>query len=182
MSSMSDHAPPAPAPNAIAAELRRGAAVSDAAFDQVYPGDVRDISGSCWTPLAVVEQVVGLIAPTAETRVLDVGSGVGKFCIGASLLGPGSYTGVERRADRHEIAVRAQQQLGAERAVLVQGDALDLDWSVYDVLYFYNPFLELVSRLAGSPVDGLEYGPTLQVSMLRSRRDCHRMQVRNRRR
>lgn len=154
----------------VGARLGRGEPVDDAVFDQVYPTALQDVSDYHWTPLAIVRRVLSLISPEAETRVLDVGSGVGKFCIAASLMARGRYTGVERQATRHEAALQARRQLGAEGAILLHGDAFDLDWSAYDVLYFYNPFQELISRFFGGPNDGLDYSAELRDHSVRAAR------------
>ncbi len=130
----------------VAEVLTRGEPVSDAAFDELFPSAVRQASVVCWTPVEVVREVVRLIRPTESTRLLDIGSGPGKFCSIAALLAPGSYTGIERSPELHQVAVETRRRLGAERATLLLGDALDLDWGNYDVLYFFNPFQEFLAR------------------------------------
>ncbi len=170
MSDASSDGEPFLSPAEVAEALRRGDEVADAAFDQVYPSDVQEISDYQWTPLSVIDQVVELIEPDMRTRVLDVGSGVGKFCIAASLRAPGSYTGVERRVDRHRLAEAARDRFGAIGASFVLGDALALDWGGFDVLYLYNPFQELVARIFGAVGDTLAYGPEVQSQSVQAAR------------
>jgi SAM-dependent methyltransferase len=148
------------APAKVAELLARGEPVPDAAFDELYPTAVRQASSVCWTPVEVVRETLRLLRPTASTRLLDIGSGPGKFCAIAALIAPGQYLGIERSPELHEVAVETRRKLGAERAAFLLGDALDLDWSHYDVLYFYNPFQEFLARslvaamgLSVAPVD-----------------------------
>jgi hypothetical protein len=77
-------------------------------------------------------------------RVLDIGSGTGKFCIIASLSVSGLYTGVEQRQHLVAEARRVGRRLGAWRASFIHADAFELDWREYQCLYLYNPFAELM--------------------------------------
>jgi SAM-dependent methyltransferase len=131
----------------LAARLRRRAAVADDEFDRLYPPEVQYISDIQWTPVDVAQRVAAWVG---AGRVLDVGSGVGKLCLVASLAGDGDYTGVEQDPARHAIAAHAGARLGSGARFLC-GDALDLDWSAYDCFYFYNPFQRL---LLASPAAG----------------------------
>src|SRR4051812_11881562 len=53
--------------------------MSDAAFDQVLPAWAQLVSKVHWTPLAVARRAAELLVRDPESRILDVGSGVGKF-------------------------------------------------------------------------------------------------------
>ncbi len=131
-------------PGELGSMLVRGERVADSLFDQIYPVAVQYASALHWTPVRVVQKVVRLIAPSSKSRILDVGSGPGKFCSIAALTSRGNYTGVERKPALHRVAVESSVKLGASRATFILGDALDLDWSEFDVLYFFNPFEELI--------------------------------------
>jgi predicted RNA methylase len=136
----------------LAHQLRGGAQVSDAAFDAIYPRPVGEASDIFWTPLDVARATIDLIQPTLSTRVLDVGSGAGKFCIAGSLMSAGRFTGIEQDPSLVQIATAAAQGLGADRADLHCGDALELTWSGFDVVYLFNPFQLRIARVTSHVV------------------------------
>lgn len=115
---------------------------SEASFDDHLETRWRWPSELHWSPVEVCEQAARLLNPTAAERVLDVGSGVGKFCIIGASVTPGTYVGVERRPRLVEQAWAAAKSAGAERVAFICADAFDIDWAVYDCLYLYNPFEE----------------------------------------
>jgi predicted RNA methylase len=122
--------------------LRSGVAVSDAQFDVFYPRAVRIMSSQFWTPVAVALRAAQLLAPKRSTRVLDVGSGVGKLCIIGSLLTGASFTGVEQRPHLTEVARDCAENLQATRAQFVDARLEQVSWDAFDAFYFFNPFGE----------------------------------------
>jgi SAM-dependent methyltransferase len=113
-------------------------------FDGLLARPWREASEIHWTPAEVCLEAARMLRPRPMERVLDIGSGAGKFCILASLAVPGIYTGVEQRGPLVAQARWAGRRLGAWRAEFIHGDAFDLDWRAYHCLYLYNPFAELM--------------------------------------
>jgi len=118
----------------------------DVEFDRNYPAEIRKKSNLYWTPVSVARRAVELLQPDASMRILDVGSGAGKFCLVGAAQSPAAFVGVESQVELVDVARTAARALGAVNASFVVGDALALDWSSYDALYFYNPFQELSWR------------------------------------
>jgi SAM-dependent methyltransferase len=115
----------------------------DIVFDSVYPAAVRLLSRRFWTPVAVAHRAAELFLGAGARRVLDVGSGVGKFALAAAAAAPGvEFVGVERRTQLVAIARRAQVELGVPNARFIVGDAARIDWGPFDGLYFFNPLAE----------------------------------------
>lgn len=123
-------------------DLRGGRKVTDFRFDQVYPPSIRKLSETHWTPVEVVCRAAELLVTNDKTRVLDVGSGCGKFCTVAALSGRGNFIGIEERPHLTELARQIAEELGASQASFVQGNMVDLDWSFFDSFYLFNPFYE----------------------------------------
>lgn len=122
--------------------LGRGLPVHDDAFDAVYPLQVQKASAVHWTPVHVAQAAAPLLAPRAGTRVLDVGSGAGKMClIGATMTGA-VFVGVEQRPSLVQLSRDLAGRCGVDNAQFIQGNAVDLDWSGFDAVYLYNPFIE----------------------------------------
>src|SRR4051812_20257231 len=79
---------------------------SDAAFDWMYPECFQVLSLKHWTPLAIARKAAGFLAEPG-TRVLDIGSGIGKFCLAAAHHFPETFFyGVEQR---HELVYHAEE-------------------------------------------------------------------------
>jgi hypothetical protein len=123
----------------------------DAAFDTLYPLHIRELSQMHWTALDIsLEASNFLAAPGAS--ILDIGSGVGKFCIAAGVYHPeANFYGVEQREELFHHAQTAQEQVGVSNVQFIHGNLTDLDYDLYDHFYFYNPFYENIEP--GSRID-----------------------------
>ncbi len=126
----------------IVEDLRGGKRVTDFRFDQVYPPTIRKLSGTHWTPVEVAVRAAELLATTEKTRVLDIGSGSGKFCTIGTLFTRAHFIGVEQRPHLTEVARKIAEELGAAQASFIDGNMIDLDWSFFDSFYLFNPFYE----------------------------------------
>lgn len=138
--------------------LRRGRLVSDEAFDEIYPTPIRQASPIHWTPMRVAARVVELLALRPGERLLDVGAGVGKFCIVAGGMSEALVCGVERRPELAAIARETAKRLGIDVEILQTDFSPEMATS-FDAAYFFNPFaapLLLPASVAygGAPVNG----------------------------
>jgi SAM-dependent methyltransferase len=124
--------------------LRKGEPLEDEAFDRIYPEWARQLSRLHWTPLEVVRRAVALLtAGRPEARLLDVGSGAGKFCLaGALIAGRARFTGIERRPHLARLSARLASCYRVPRVAFVEGDLEELDWGDFNGIYLYNPFEE----------------------------------------
>ena len=122
--------------------LREGNRVDDATFDALYPASVRAISSVYWTPISVAMRAAVLLDVGTSGRVLDVGSGPGKFCIIAAATTGATCVGVEQRGTLVQIARDAARRAGVENAEFVHGTFSEIDVTTFDALYLFNPFEE----------------------------------------
>jgi SAM-dependent methyltransferase len=118
--------------------------MDDDAFDALLSEHARRASDTYWTPAPVARRAAAWIAEANATRVLDVGSGAGKFCLLAALASPSlRVTGVEQRVHFVTEAARLARELGiADRVDFVHGTLPDVEAARFDALYLYNPFSE----------------------------------------
>jgi SAM-dependent methyltransferase len=115
----------------------------DATFDALYPPSIRARSSLFWTPVVVASRAARLLAHHDVHRVLDVGSGPGKFClVGASACSEMDFTGVEHRPHLVETALVGRAQLQLRNVHFLAGDVTDVSWTDFDGFYLYNPFAE----------------------------------------
>ncbi len=125
-------------------DLRTGKPVSDVRFDRLYPRWARTVSPRHWTPVEIARRAAQLLVRDKTDRVLDVGSGVGKFCHIGALTTSATFTGIEERPDLVRVAERVATQHGIEGAKFLLGNALSFDWEPFNAIYLFNPFYEHV--------------------------------------
>jgi len=117
--------------------------ISDAYFDKIYPPLPNRASYTHWTPIEVIKKIVSLISPNSKARILDIGSGSGKFCLVGALLRPDlHFTGVELRTELTDISEDLADQFELTNTRFINSNAMEINWKGYDILYFFNPFWE----------------------------------------
>lgn len=136
--------------------------VSDRSLDALLPSRWQAMSFSHWTPIAVARRLALELDAHGARRVLDIGSGAGKFCVVAAATCPElQLLGIERNVELVATARALAHALCLPNARFVLGDVLRVGWSSFDALYSFNPFvdewtevgqpaLQLTSRLAQS--------------------------------
>lgn len=119
---------------------------TDAQFNQLYPEPIQLLAQRHWTPLYVARRAAGFLAAEGNARILDIGSGVGKFCLAAAHFKPAaSYFGIEQRKRLVNYADNAKKILNANNVSFQTGNFTQLDFNNYDHFYFYNSFYENVA-------------------------------------
>lgn len=116
---------------------------SDQHFNQIYPQSMQKLAGRHWTPLNVARKAALFLAAEPHAKVLDIGSGTGKFCLGAAHYRSNAfYTGIEQRANLTKEAEKARQLLGLTNVQFIHGNFTQISLKEYDHFYFYNSFYE----------------------------------------
>lgn len=155
-----------PSAQHVARELGRRVCLGDGAFDRFLPYDARVASGRHWTPLAVVLRVADWIDELGVTSVVDLGSGVGKFCVATALATGCELVGIEQRARFVATSRALANRFGVgQRVTFVEGALGECAIPEADAYYLYNPFGE---NLFG-PEGGL--GDDVVLSTARYKRD-----------
>lgn len=122
--------------------LARGQAITDISFDRIYPEQIRKVSSLYWTPVAVARRAARLFFTHGARRVLDIGAGVGKFCIVSALTADLELTGVEHREGLVAVTQEILGACGVPRVTMKHGTLADMDLDAFDGFYLYNPFDE----------------------------------------
>ena len=141
---------------------------SDVEFDRAYDKQIRELSQQHWTPVRVAARVAHLLTRAGATRILDVGSGAGKFCIVGALATDAEFVGVERRGYLVDIAKQTALRFGADRATFVHASADNFSFEGFDGVYLYNPFYEQISRFLVQIDGGIERSPLMYRHFVRS--------------
>ena len=122
--------------------LKLGLEVTDAEFDEIYPTDIRPLSKRHFSPVAVAKMAVAYLADTPNAKILDIGSGVGKFCMIGAACTEGVFTGVEQRENLHSLSVSLAQKYNLSNVHFIHGNILSINFEDYNAFYFFNAFFE----------------------------------------
>ncbi len=134
---------------------------SDAHFNRLYPAEIRQLADRHWTPLHIASKAALFLATAKGVRILDIGSGAGKFCLAAAHYQPQArYFGIDQRKSLVRHAEAARQLLGMEQVSFLHGNFTSLNLRQYDNFYFYNSFYENLAGLI-SPDEEINYSPAL---------------------
>jgi hypothetical protein len=116
---------------------------TDDKLHQLYPGSIRSLARMHWSPLYIAQKAVSYLAPKDKVKVLDIGSGVGKFCLAGAFYKPSvSFFGVEQRKNLVEHAESVGKMLGLKNVHFIHRNFTQLSLNEYDHFYFYNAFFE----------------------------------------
>jgi predicted RNA methylase len=134
------------------AALRMNVLASDHEFDQIYDERIQALSDQHWTPVRVAARAAQLLTQAGSDRILDVGAGVGKFCLVGALTTDAHFVGVEWREDLVDIARGAAITLQVDRVTFLRRNVEDFAFDAFNGVYLYNPFWEQVGRYV-TPID-----------------------------
>ncbi len=116
---------------------------TDLKFNLLYPRPIRSLAQRHWTPLRIARWAAEFLGTEPGSKILDIGSGVGKFCLAGSLCAPAvNFYGVEQREYLIDHALAAQETLGVDNVHFIHGNFTQLNFSQYDHFYFFNSFYE----------------------------------------
>jgi len=116
---------------------------SESQFHLLYPASLHTLARNHWTPLIVAQKAANFLAAEKDARILDIGSGIGKFCLAAAYYKPQvTFFGVEQRKDLADYAEAAKEVTGLKNVSFIHGNITQLDFKHYDHFYFYNSFYE----------------------------------------
>jgi SAM-dependent methyltransferase len=123
-------------------QMNAGLFSNDAAFDWMYPENFQLLSLKHWTPLAVARQAAAFLAED-DARILDIGSGIGKFCLAAAYHFPKTYFyGVEQRQELIYHAEEAKSYTRLPNVHFIYANITQINFKEFDHFYFYNAFYE----------------------------------------
>lgn len=126
--------------------LKSGLNVADEAFNSIYPVHINKFARSHWTPIRVAKVAARFLAATPDARVLDIGSGAGKFCMIGSVFTKGHFTGVEQRESLYEISNRLLQCYRLPNVKFIYTNIMNVKFNEYDAFYYFNSFYENIER------------------------------------
>jgi SAM-dependent methyltransferase len=119
---------------------------SDKVFNSLYPKPIQEVAEKHWTPLVVAEKAATFLAASPDAKILDIGSGSGKFCLTAAHCHPLSlFYGIEQRASLVALSNELAEKLKLENVFFICDNITNIDFNNYDNFYFYNSFYENIT-------------------------------------
>ncbi len=122
--------------------LKSGIEVGDEELHQIYPEHLRGDADIHFTPIETAQMAARYLVQEAGTKVLDIGSGVGKFCMVGAACTAGHFTGIELRESLFSISSRVLQQYPLPNLQFIHSNITAIDFKQYDAFYFFNAFYE----------------------------------------
>jgi hypothetical protein len=121
--------------------------VADDEFDLIYSKKIKAVSEMHFTPVKIAKMASAYLAAHSGAKVLDIGSGAGKFCMIGSAHTTGYFYGVEQRKNLCSIAKRISRHYKLTNLQFIHSNILDIEFKTYNAFYFFNSFYENISRL-----------------------------------
>lgn len=136
--------------------------LSDRDFDRIFPKKIQKLARVHWTPVKAARRAALFLARANDhARILDVGSGAGKFCLVGASATRAKFTGIEMHAGLVHAARDLAKLYKIQNVRFVAGDALAENWSSFDGIYLYNPFAQ---TLEGNGVESEAYWQQIEAA------------------
>jgi len=116
--------------------------VEDQHFNTLYPSHINKLSERHWTSVEVAKLAADFLVDKPNCKVLDIGSGAGKFCLIGAASTKGNFYGVEQREGLVKLSQRIAKTHNVNNVEFIHSNIIDISFSNYDSFYFYNPFYE----------------------------------------
>ncbi len=127
--------------------LRLNIRVTDDDINAIYPQKIKELASRHWTPVGVAKRAAEFLADTPGTRVLDIGSGAGKFCLVGATYTRGHFTGVEQRAKLVSLSKHLAAVYDIHNVNFIHRNITSIDFSNYNAFYFFNAFYENINLM-----------------------------------
>ncbi|HKC67381.1 MAG TPA: class I SAM-dependent methyltransferase, partial [Bacteroidia bacterium] len=111
-------------------------------FSSLLPEYLQKSSKIYFTPLHIAKTAAQWLTEDGKKHVLDIGAGVGKFCIAGASISDSSFYGVEYRPSLAKLANELIYHFNIKNAIVHNKDAAEIDFINFNAFYLYNPFYE----------------------------------------
>jgi cyclopropane fatty-acyl-phospholipid synthase-like methyltransferase len=116
--------------------------MQDDEFDMIYPTEMRKMSNRHFTEIEVAIKASQFLVTKPKQNILDIGSGLGKFCFVAGSYTDANYIGVDYRKHFVEFCEKLTIKHRFRNVNFIHSDIVNVDFTKYNAFYFFNSFLE----------------------------------------
>jgi SAM-dependent methyltransferase len=128
--------------------LKQNINLKEDEFNSIYPEKVKRNAQRHWTPINIAKQASEFLVDKPGTKVLDIGSGPGKFCMIGATYTKGHFTGVEQREKLIELSNKLLKRYRILNVNFIHANITNIEFKNYDAFYFFNSFYENIDRSA----------------------------------
>ncbi len=131
--------------SAVLDELRIKKNISNEVFDAIFSPEIKALSDRHWTTVFIAKISADYFCNQKHAKVLDIGSGAGKFCfVGATLHPKSEFHGVDIRQNLIDASNEIKNTYAVNNTTFFQQDVLAMNFIGYDGIYLFNPFQEKI--------------------------------------
>ncbi|WP_332470472.1 methyltransferase [Leptospira abararensis] len=118
--------------------------MTDDLWDSSLPEKFQTLSPFQWTPISVIERTWKYLSTNEVTSLVDLGSGVGKFCIYLSILSNHSIDilGLEDRVDLVDVSESLKEHWDTPKVQFRKQNFLQEFPEGHSHYYCFNPLYE----------------------------------------
>jgi len=116
--------------------------IADTNFNAIYPAPICSLARKHWSSVSVSKLASDFLVDRPGTKVLDIGSGAGKFCLIGATNTKGHFTGVEQRGELVELSTQLSEAHRIHNVKFIHANIMSIKFTDYDAFYFYNSFYE----------------------------------------
>jgi len=121
--------------------------ISDNDFNVIYPPKISSLATKHWSSVSVSKLASNFLVDRPGTKVLDIGSGAGKFCMIGATNTKGHFTGVEQREELVKLSTQLSESYRINNVKFIHANIMSISFADYDAFYFYNSFYENIDVL-----------------------------------
>ncbi len=122
--------------------LRMNIEIADEDFNGIYPESIQQLAKRHWTPVEVAKQAAEFLATFPGAKILDIGSGAGKFCLVGASSTHGKFIGIEQRKNLVDLSIEIATSRHLKNVQFIHANITEINFSDYNAFYFYNSFQE----------------------------------------
>lgn len=111
-------------------------------FNSMLPEYLQRASGVYFTPIHIAKTASQWLTEDGNKKVLDIGAGVGKFCITGARNSDSFFYGIEYRPGLVKLANKLAISFGTKNVLVSCANIFDVDFFRFDAFYLFNPFYE----------------------------------------
>jgi Methyltransferase domain len=128
-------------------KIKSNKKVKDNVFDALFSNELKEVAEIHFSPIAVAQKAAQYLVQKKGDRILDIGSGAGKFCMIGSVLTEGFFTGVEQRKHLHDLAISISETHNLSNLTFLNANITDISFQNFDGFYSFNPFYENINPI-----------------------------------
>ncbi|MES2515263.1 MAG: methyltransferase domain-containing protein [Bacteroidota bacterium] len=117
--------------------------LTEIGFNNLLPHALKQATQLYFTPVEVAQTAAEWLTENHEEKILDIGAGVGKFCVAAARVCNKQFYGVEYRETLVEIGNELIDHFEVSaNASMIFSNITNINFLEYDAFYLFSPFYE----------------------------------------